>query len=278
MKITLGADPELALFDKTKDRIVPAVGLVPGTKENPHRLDKGSVQLDGTAIELGIDPASSPDEFLDNLATVIKQVQDIVGDNYQLRCGPCVAYYKRDCKFSESVFEVGCSPDYVVRLSADRLFTLRERTEYHDIHYRKVPLGGHIHVGFGCDLDIKDPVLVQSAARYASQVYNNFASFFVSDKYANRRSAAMGNLTGTIRVKPYGVELRQYDPRWLFSSEAVKGMFMFHQQQADVLSGTYRVGSDRESMQLMVHLVKQMSAEVDKKYQGTLPLFTEEGL
>jgi hypothetical protein len=75
---TIGADPEV--FVGKNNSFVSAHGLVQGTKEAPSPVYKGAVQVDGLALEYNIDPASTPEEFEDNILTVQSQLKSMIGD------------------------------------------------------------------------------------------------------------------------------------------------------------------------------------------------------
>jgi hypothetical protein len=50
MQVSVGADPEVFVRN-AEGEPVPACGLIPGTKAEPHRVDSGAVQVDGLALE-----------------------------------------------------------------------------------------------------------------------------------------------------------------------------------------------------------------------------------
>ena len=63
IEVTLGADPELFIFNKKTDEPVCPYGMVPGTKEKPEKLgeDGHTIQMDGMALEFNIPPSPDPD-------------------------------------------------------------------------------------------------------------------------------------------------------------------------------------------------------------------------
>jgi hypothetical protein len=125
LDLKLGCDPELYLYNTKKKRIVPANGLVPGDKHNPHLVPGGNVQLDGTVLEIGTDPASSADEFLHNIRSIIEWVRNHLGEDYEIRCGSNAKYYSWDSKkLLDGVLEVGCSAQYFIRCIAPSSYQL----------------------------------------------------------------------------------------------------------------------------------------------------------
>src|ERR1700744_4676442 len=80
MKLKVGCDPEIALFNPSTKKYVSAEGVVPGDKLNPHKVKSGIVSVDGFAAEIGITPAETPDEFADNVETVLGELKRYTGN------------------------------------------------------------------------------------------------------------------------------------------------------------------------------------------------------
>lgn len=208
MKIKLGADPEFFLI-KNKT-VVPAVGLVKGTKEEPFKLNKGAVQLDGTAVEFNIDAASSPEEFADNIMTVLTQIRESIPSEYSFSFSPSVIYTHEIWKtIPNSAKELGCNPDYsaydgrakVPPALPKNLETMRTGA-------------GHLHIGF---TDVKDPhskdhlfdcCLVTKAL---DSVFRYIIPQFDTDVQRQR----LYGMRGSFRPKTYGVEYRVLSNAWL---------------------------------------------------------------
>jgi len=208
MKIKIGADPEFFLI---KDgEYVPAVGLVPGTKEAPHKLRNGAVQLDGTAVEFNIDPASTSKEFSDNILDVLEQIRAMIPKEYKFAFQPSVIYsHKIWNTIPDSAKELGCNPDYSAYDGKAKtppelpkeLQTMRTGA-------------GHIHIGFA---DVKDPTdfshLWDCAAitKALDNCFGPFTRFYDNDV---QRQKLYGQL-GSFRPKMYGVEYRVLSNAWL---------------------------------------------------------------
>ncbi len=75
-KIAIGCDPET--FLKRHGEYISAFGMFPGTKNEPYKVNKGAIQVDGFALEFNIDPAFSAEEFDYNIQTVLNQMDDMV--------------------------------------------------------------------------------------------------------------------------------------------------------------------------------------------------------
>ena len=83
--VTIGADPEMFLYNSETGKFVSAIGLIPGTKENPFKpkeLKKGfALQTDNVLVEFNI-PASKLDwnstKFVDDILSMKKFISEYV--------------------------------------------------------------------------------------------------------------------------------------------------------------------------------------------------------
>lgn len=217
LPIKLGADPEMFVFDKKLNEFVSAHNLVPGTKAEPYRLDRGSVQLDGTLVEIGIDPASSGEEFRHNLATVIKQVRDMLGSRYELRCGSRVKYSPSVLKgIPQTCFDIGCEPQYIVKDS----LKLQKVLAY-PAPEGMVFAGGHIHLGFTEGKSSKDTLHLKDCSYVNKGLTRVLAPLMCYGSYSQRDSRQCRN-SNVVRIKDYGFEYRRLNSYWLASSRPEK--------------------------------------------------------
>lgn len=68
--ITVGADPELFIFNTKTNQVVSAIGIIPGEKGKPYTkgMPKGfGVEIDCILGEFNIPPCTSSNEFVDSI-------------------------------------------------------------------------------------------------------------------------------------------------------------------------------------------------------------------
>lgn len=216
MEVLVGADPELFVWDKVGQRYVSGHDLCPGTKENPFKVEGGAVQVDGLALEFNIDPAKSLDEFEKRIFGVRKQLEDIVGDGYELRAVPSVEFDKEYYdSLPDDIKKVGCDPEF---------------DAYTEEVREPVPSGnircgaGHIHVGWRDDADIKSPNHRADCFTLAKQFDHYLGVYSRYWDFDKQRVVSYGR-PGGCRIKTYGVEYRTLSNAWLNDPELVKFVY-----------------------------------------------------
>jgi hypothetical protein len=200
--VLIGADPEVFLVDG--DRIISAIGRVPGSKEEPHRTKSGWVQPDNVLAEFNIPPAASRDEFLNSIRAVMDDLQQFGQFVIQASHEYSMAELR---EYGPAAFTFGCDPDFNAWLNGepnprprpDRVRGLRTA-------------GGHIHVG--AELAVARPLDVVRGM----DILLGLPS--VSLEQDTRRRSMYGG-AGAFRLKSYGVEYRTLSNFWLKNDDLV---------------------------------------------------------
>lgn len=214
MKITIGADPELFVTKDGKFR--SAHGLIPGTKEKPHPVRDGAVQVDGMALEFNIDPVDNADDFVSKINSVMGQMKDMV-PGYDFAIIP-------SCRFNGNHFrqqpdeakELGCTPDY-------NAYTMMENPKP-DNETTMRTASGHVHIGgFPSDNPDGDEHMVRCSTLVKQlDCYLGLPSLIWD---ADNKRRDMYGAAGCFRPKPYGVEYRVLSNAWLLTEERMRFVF-----------------------------------------------------
>lgn len=207
-KILVGADPELFLKNPNSGVFISAHNLVPGTKTNPFKVKDGAIQLDGTAAEFNIEPASTVYEFVSNINSVMQTLRGYV-PGYNLTPEPVAVFEESYWRHGvpESAKTLGCDPDF-------NAWT-EEQNPPPNAHGAPMrTAAGHVHIGWTDGADIYDTEHFRKAAKVARQMdYYLGIHSLIWDRDATRRQ--LYGKAGAFRVKPYGVEYRVLSNRWL---------------------------------------------------------------
>lgn len=229
IELTIGADPEFFLIDGSKN--VSAHGFLHdfGGKHNPTKVNKGAIQVDGTALEFNIDPASTPEEFINNIDAVLAVLRERVPTNYGFKFSP-VHYYTSDYfqEIPEEAKELGCDPDF-------NAYSLQANPKPNvDLPFRTG--SGHIHVGWTTGMDVTSKVVLGQVATLVRQLDAIlFPASLIWDSRGSSRRAMYG-APGAFRVKPYGVEYRVLSNSWLEKKELQKWIFKSVVRAFDLLT------------------------------------------
>ena len=92
-KILVGCDPEVFIKNKKTGLFASAHGIIPGSKEHPHPVALGAVQVDGMACEFNTDPAATRQEFINNVTGVFDALVEMLPEKFLLVPGIPVANF-----------------------------------------------------------------------------------------------------------------------------------------------------------------------------------------
>lgn len=217
--ITLGADPELFLMNPNDGGFVSAHKYIRGTKEKPFPVDKGAIQLDGTAAEFNIYPCSTVNQWVDNISTVMGRLREEIKDTgYVLSASPVAdfdpVYF--DQSVPASAKKLGCDPDYNAWEMCPN--------ETPDVTRTFRTGAGHVHIGWGHNFDPMDPNHFEECAEVARQLDYYLGIYSLVWDQDNRRRELYGK-AGAFRPKPYGVEYRVLSNAWLKSEMLQRWVF-----------------------------------------------------
>lgn len=210
LKISIGADPELFCRNKTTGLFVSAHDKIPGTKDQPHKVPLGAVQVDGVAAEFNIDPSYSAKEFLLNIETVQTQLQNFAGEDLELVAEPTVEFSSDYFKsLPDSVRELGCNPDFNAWTGQ-----VNDKPDGDSTTMRTG--AGHIHIGWCNGVDPSDPVHFEDCRIVTKQLDYYLGMYSLMWDSDTKRRSLYGK-AGAFRPKPYGVEYRSLSNVWLRS-------------------------------------------------------------
>jgi hypothetical protein len=207
LALKIGCDPEL--FLSKGEQVVSAYGLIPGTKKEPYAVRRGSIQVDGTAAEIGIDPADNKNDWLVSLEEVLQQLQAQVPD-LTLRIQATVDYDPAYlASLPQEARELGCDPDY-------NAYTMQPNPSPNgNLSLRSA--GGHIHLGWCSGVSSSDAGHQHSCAALVRQCdfFLGMPSLLWDNSESAIKRRQLYGKAGAYRAKSYGVEYRTLSNKWL---------------------------------------------------------------
>lgn len=217
-KILVGADPELFMKNPADGSFVSAHDKIPGTKYEPFKVANGAIQVDGTALEFNIDPASTADEFVHNIVSVRATLEGYV-PGFNVVAEP-VAFYDPTYfvwDIPASAQELGCNPDY-----NGWTYDMNPRPDPNGLPMRTA--SGHIHIGWTEGKDVEDKEYFQLCGNVARQMdYFLGIASLQWDTDPTRRQ--LYGKAGAFRPKSYGMEYRVLSNRWLANEALMRWVY-----------------------------------------------------
>lgn len=209
---TFGCDPELFIMNNDTEEFISAEGIIPGTKEEPHKVPGGAVQLDGIAAEFNIDPAETFEQFNTNISLVIRNMSKMLPKGHSLIATPSVTLSQKEWdKTSEKSRELGCTPDFnawtsEVNTPPDGNIIPRMRTG-----------SGHLHIGWTQGKALSDEEHLHNCNDLVKQFDWYLGAWSVAQDRSPVRRSLYGK-AGACRYKDYGVEYRVLSNFWVLST------------------------------------------------------------
>jgi hypothetical protein len=209
--VTIGSDPEFFLFNKEKNEIISAEGLIGGTKDEPRLISAvgHAVQEDNIMVEFNIPPAIDAESFSRDIQFTIDYIINEIGDEnitYSTKAGaeinPEYLHTEQACRF-------GCEPDYNAWTA--------EVNSPPEANATTRCSGGHIHIGY----DNPDEEISVELVK-AMDLFVGIPSLLMDEDTIRK---TMYGKAGAFRFKNYGVEYRGISNFFIFSDELRKWVF-----------------------------------------------------
>lgn len=207
--VLIGADPEMFVKDSTTNEIVSAIGLIPGTKDEPYSIDLGcAVQTDNVMVEFCIPPANNPEDFIKSIEYAKNSLDAMLPDNITTVVQASAVLDPKYLKSKEAQ-TFGCDPEFSV-------YTI-SIIDPPDARGNLRSAGGHIHIGYENPDAFTNMRIVM-----AMDLFLGIPSIIL-DKDRDRKK--MYGAPGSFREKHYGVEYRTLSNFWLESKESMEWAF-----------------------------------------------------
>ena len=238
MKLKIGADPELWIFDKKLGKIISAHGLFPGTKEEPYAVEHGAIQVDGMAAEYNILPAENADQFILYNLSVLRSLRDEISKrnpelDFDFVFSPVAEFGAEYINQQPDEARIlGCSPDFNAWKDGEA-----NPTPDAELPFRTA--SGHIHLGWDEDLDVGDPEHIEACCMMAKALDLPVAGRLLKiEGEAGQKRRELYGKAGAFRPKSYGMEYRTLSNCWLGNTDLMKQVYLQTQRSfTELLDG-----------------------------------------
>lgn len=246
----LGCDPEVFLQNE-EGKPISIIGYIQADKWNPRQIEgmeQGfTVQEDNVALEFGIPPAATEDEFVHHVQAVMHKGLDFV-PGMKFSTLSCIIF-PEDQMQHPMAHIFGCEPDFDA-------WTKEVNKSPKPPHPYMRSAGGHIHVETQLD---------------PCQVVKNMDVFLgipsvLMDKGEERKQ--MYGKRGAFRGKPYGVEYRTLSNFWIFHEELIRWAWrntaraLEYTNSVDQYADAIVEAINNNNKNVAQELVKELSLEV----------------
>lgn len=183
-----------------------AIGMIGADKWNPLQMwdmpEGYTLQEDNVALEYGIPPASSAEEFVKHIRNVMEKSVEYLPKGTLFSKLSCTVF-PDDQMDHPMAYIFGCEPDYCA-------WTKEENKKPKPPHKFMRSAGGHIHVETqldpyevvkSMDVFLSIPAVLMDQGEERKQLYGK---------------------AGAMRVKKYGVEYRTLSNFWIFESRLIE--------------------------------------------------------
>lgn len=272
MRILIGSDPELFVFDDNKGKFISAHDLIPGTKDMPYPVPRGAIQVDGVAAEFNIDPAETVDEFTKNIRSVMSSMEGFIKEmksDYELAITPTAKFEKEYFDaLPDEVKLLGCNPDYDAYTGDEN--TPPETTE----PFRTG--AGHIHIGWTAGASAGDETHLDNCRELVKELDATLYPASLLWDSDDKRRTLYGKI-GCFRPKHYGLEYRPLSNAYLKEKSIQEYVFKTakHVSELFFTTGT-RISRDRVATMMVNNVlldkpvsipgVRQYLKHIEKSY------------
>lgn len=248
--LKLGADPEV--FASHNGKLVSAHGMVKGTKESPHPVSCGAIQVDGMALEFNIDASDTEETFVKNIMTVMQELSSQLPSGVTVDITP-TAEFGAAYIASQPIAaqELGCSSDI-------NAYTQQDNPKPNESAPFRTA-AGHVHIGWTEGANEEDDEHLSCCYDLVKifDLYLGVPSVLL-DPDTKRRS--LYGAAGAFRSKSYGAEYRVLSNFWLKSEGSMKWVYkQVTRAVTDYLEG-FRVSGE----EVICHAINTSDVEAAK--------------
>jgi hypothetical protein len=219
-QVGIGADPEVFCVDTILKRFTSAHDLIPGTKDAPHPVKNGAIQVDGVAAEFNIKPAYTAIEFAQYNSDVLKELRAHLPKHIDIRYEPSVyfdKYFFED--LPQEPKELGCNPDFNAYTGT---INPRPVPQKRDESMRTG--SGHIHIGWTEGKDTES-VSHRWDCNYIVKALEHVLGYYLRVWDDDKDRKRLYGAPGACRYRTYGVEWRSPSNAWLRHPEIWEWLF-----------------------------------------------------
>lgn len=213
--LLIGSDPEAMIIEEASGKMISAVGLIPGTKDEPQPIGNGCyIQADNVNVEWCLPPTKNPKDFFTNLRYCVKYTNSILPQGLRV-VFKSSHEFDADQLLTKESQEFGCDQDFCVYNTDFNTPNPKPASTSPNLR----SCGGHIHFGSVNLINQQDAVYF-----IRNIIEPTLGVALVALDPDTRRKELYGK-AGSFRFKPYGIEYRTPSNFWLSSKGLINFVF-----------------------------------------------------
>lgn len=250
--ISIGADPELFIVNSKNNKVISAIGIIPGEKGNPYKADDMpdgfGLEIDNILAEFNIPPCFCKEDFvrsIEYMKDYIDKFVKKVNSDLTISCSASRIVTKDQLNSPEALL-FGCSPDYNVYTESEN-----PKPEGESTNIRSA--GFHIHLGYANHNITTSLLLVKYLDMYVG------LPSIIKDRDKRRRS--LYGKAGSFRLTDYGVEWRVLSSAMMKDAETIA--FVYDQIIKAIMA--YNAGVNFPNLKLVQEAINNSDTVLAKK-------------
>jgi hypothetical protein len=241
------------MFLEDESGLKSSVGIITGTKKDPLFLEDGVfVMQDNVAIEFGMPPAYSEDEWLNRLAKSYEMLEQWLPEHLRLNIVSAARFPETELQTPEAC-QFGCDPDYNAWTRKVNKPPRASSTNFRSC-------GGHVHIGYidGTPADfLLNPMGKINTVRMCD-AYLGIPSVILDNAPESRERRELYGKAGCYRETNYGIEYRTLSNFWLKEQAFQKFIYratadIMHHMSEDYIACAKWVGSRGKGIQSIIN-------------------------
>lgn len=197
--VTIGADPEMFIFDTKEKKVISSIGIIPGEKGDAWRDDSWpegfGLEIDNILAEFNIPPVTTKKEFINNMNFMKNYIREFVkkvNPNFDILCTASKIVDEDQLQSKEAKL-FGCSVDYNAYTQGPNPKPQGETTNLRSA-------GCHLHLGYDSPDTERSVEMIKMM-----DIFLGLPSVII-DRDRKRRS--LYGKAGCFRLTGYGLEYR----------------------------------------------------------------------
>lgn len=214
MNFTIGCDPEFIVINKQD--IISAINIIKGTRDKRIKIKNTEIYYDNVLAECTVKPASSKEEFVENIQESINLLSEIIFP-YKLSQLSSAIFTNEELEHPDAK-KSGCAAEYCA-YSLSTISPNKINKIFKNSNLRTA--GGHVHLGTNLGKNHESCVMLVRML----DLFLGFISLILDSSQESIERRKIYGSAGRYRQPFYGVEYRTLGNFWIFNNQLIRLLY-----------------------------------------------------